>query len=169
MDILADPAALAGIIGAAMLSGWLMGRRHGLCANEGEALVAVSEPDAPSAPPPTQALAAVTACQHAARAERRQLMEAVRSLGDLHDEVTAYRRQEQVLVSALNDGLLLAVMPDPGRHECRYFRLIGQPTCPLPGTGHETCASREGCTAAAASRRAQAAQPSAEASVLTRV
>lgn len=166
MDILADPAVLGGIIGGALLSGWLMGRRHGLCATGGAALVTVPEPDAPSAPPPTQA---ISACQHAARAERRKLMETVRSLGDLHDEVTAYRRQEQVLASALSDGLLLAVMPEAGRHECRYFGLIGQPTCPLPGTGHETCASREGCTAAAALRRAQAAQPSAEPSVLTRV
>lgn len=169
MDFLADPAVLGGIIGGALLSGWLMGRRQGLGATGGEALAAAPEPVAPSVPPPAQVLADVTACQYAARAERRQLIEAALSLGDLHAEVTAYRQQEQVLASALSDGLLVAAMHDAGRHECRYLGLIGQPTCPLPGTRHETCASREGCTAAAASRRARVAQPSAEASALTRV
>jgi hypothetical protein len=97
------------------------------------------------------------------------VIEAARSLGELHAEVTAYRRQEQVLASALSDGLLVELVPTGARGECRYLGLIGQPTCPLPGTGHETCASREGCGAAAASRRARAAQPSPEASALTRV
>lgn len=173
MDILADPAVLGSIVGGALLSGWLIGRRHGVHAVGGEVPVPAPEPAAqPLAQhidAPGENLAGVTACQHAARAERRQVIEAARSLGDLHAEVTAYRQREQVLASALSDGLLVAVMPDTGRHECRYLGLIGQPTCPLPGTGHEVCASREGCAAAAASRRATAAQPSAEASALTRV
>jgi hypothetical protein len=68
--------------------------------------------------------------------------------------------QEQVLASALSDGLLVELVPAAARGECRYLGLIGQPTCPLPGSGHAACASREGCAVA---------QPLAEASALTRV
>jgi hypothetical protein len=170
MDFLADPAVLGGVVMGAVLSGWLMGRRHGAAALGDQA--GLPEPEARFEARATSHdgdMADVTACQHAARAERRQVIEAARSLGELHEEVSAYRRREQVLASALSDGLLVELLPAAARDECRYLGLIGQPTCPLPGTGHETCASREGCTAAAASRWALAAHPSPEASALTRV
>jgi hypothetical protein len=168
MNYLADPAVLGSIVMGAVLSGWLLGRQHAAARmvgseTPGPAPEPLPEPQA--AIPPEARGAAVTACQHAARAERRQVIEAARSLGELHAEVTAYRLQEQVLASALSDGLLVELIPGAARGDCRYLGLIGQPTCPLPGTGHETCTSREGC--AAASRRM--AQPAAEASALTRV
>ncbi len=173
MDFLADPAVLGGVVMGAVLSGWLMGRRRGAHALDDQAAMPAPEPAAPSDVQPSghdKPAVAVTPCQHAAQAERRQVIDAARSLGELHAEVTAYRRQEQVLASALNDGLLIELLPAAAQGECRYLGLIGQPTCPLPGTGHETCASREGCAAADRSRRSRAAsQPSPEASALTRV
>jgi hypothetical protein len=167
MGLLADPAVLGSVVMAAVLSGWLLGRRHGVPAPDEALAHPTAEPEAPStavAAFDSEALSGATsgatACQHVARAERRQVIEAARSLGELHAEITAYRRQEQVLASALSDGLLVELLPAAARGECRYLGLIGQPTCPLPGTGHAACARREGCTLA---------QPVAEPSALTRV
>ena len=172
MDFLADPAVLGGVVMGALLSGWLIGQRHG--ARVIDDFLAMTSPQTESRTDAHPAShddtgAAVTACQHAARAERRQVIEVARSLGELHAEISAYRRQEQVLAAALNDGLLAEFLPGAAREECRYLGLIGEPTCPLPGEGHKTCTSREGCTAAAATLGLRAAQPSAESSALTRV
>lgn len=168
MVYFADPAVLGSIIVGAVLSGWLLGRQHGSGPvagghAPGAALEAVPEPQAET--PPALVTDAITPCQYAARAERRQVIEAARSLGELHAEVTAYRLQEQVLASAASDGLLVELIPADERGDCRYLGLIGQPTCPLPGTGQETCGSREGCAVAA--RRVD--QPVAEPSAFTRV
>ena len=107
---------------------------------------------------------AASACQHAARAERREVTEAARSLAELHDEITAYRQQEQVLAATVGEGMPLELAADALRQECRYLGLIGQPTCSLPHGGHSACTRSAGCPAAM-----RTVQPSAPASDFTRV
>lgn len=71
-------------------------------------------------------------CQRAARAERKVALEAAISLGDVHEEMIAYRRQEQVLFGAQGDAMAIALTPASDRLSYRYTGLSGQPTCPPP-------------------------------------
>ncbi len=71
-------------------------------------------------------------CQRGARDERKVALEAAISLGDVHEEMIAYRRQEQVLFGAQGDAMAIALTPASERLYHRYTGLSGQPTCPPP-------------------------------------
>ncbi|WDA42552.1 hypothetical protein [Erythrobacter sp. BLCC-B19] len=171
MVLFESPAMLGGIIvGVAMLA-WTLGRWHsGVAASDAAARPAPKvEPSrpvpAPDSAAPEAARGVVVMCQQAARDERRIAAATARSLGEMHEEIAAYRRQERVLAAALSDGLLVELLPARARHECRYLGLIGQPTCPMSEAevAAQNCAT--GCTA---TRRPEA-YPSPAASALTRV
>ncbi|QDH33775.1 hypothetical protein [Porphyrobacter sp. YT40] len=178
MDFMTTGAAVpGGLIMAAALAGWMLGRwqsghaRPAQASPLGDGLIGGESGAACSPPEQTRAGAGdtagasgVSACQHAARAERREVTEAARSLAELHDEITAYRQQEQVLATAASEGVALELAADSQRQECRYLGLIGQPTCSLPHGGHAACTHSAGCAAAM-----RAVQPSAGASGFTRV
>ncbi len=178
MEFMAAGAVVpGGLIMAAALAGWMLGRWQsgqpraapappvgdGLTEGASGAACSPSELTFPGASDTSDA-SGVTACQHAARAERREVTEAARSLAELHDEITAYRQQEQVLAAAIGEGMPLELAADDLRQECRYLGLIGQPTCSLPHGGHAACTHSAGCAAAM-----RAVQPSARLSGFTRV
>lgn len=174
MDFMvAGALAPGGLALGAAVAGWMLGRRQ-----SGKARVAPLSPVVDGmtegeAPAPSQTVPfahlsadanAASACQHAARAERREVIEAVRSLAELHDEITAYRRQERVLAATVGEGMPLELAADALRQECRYLGLIGQPTCSLPHGGHSSCTRSTSCPAPMCT-----VQPSAPASDFTRV
>ncbi len=177
MDFMATGAVVSGgLIMAAGLAGWMLGRsRRGLVRVRppsacGDEMAEGAAREAPPTPPHTATVDAypagatdVTACQHAARAERREVTEAARSLAELHAEITAYRRQEQVLAATLDRGVPLKLAADTRRQECRYLGLVGQPTCSQPHSGHGACTRSDACRSTT-----RADQSSAPASGFTR-
>ena len=175
MDISAGPAALGGMMMCVALASWALGRWQG-------GVVALEDADSGDLADPVAAPriavrlspAAVPAapCQHAAREERHVALAGAASLGELHAEITAYRRAEQVLARV--EGEVLGQLHP--QHEtggaCRYLGVMGEPTCGISEALRQACAcgTATGCGRASAPQRAGiAAQPSPFASGLTRV
>jgi hypothetical protein len=108
-----------------------------------------------------------------ARAERRSALAVADSLGELHAEISAYRRAEQVLASPEGDGLRLRPLSADARRECRHLGVMGEPTCGCPETARMACTSGTRCARAeplplpAMAERLR--QPALPASGLTRV
>jgi hypothetical protein len=147
MDLSGGPAALGGIMMGLALGAWLMGRWQGG--------LAVSDDRAPAAAPtagpdrseadevPMQRATAVAPCQEAAQAERRNAMAAAGSLGELHDEISAYRRAQKVLAGLNGDGLGLSLAD--ARSKCRYLGLMGEPTCGAAASARMACSPGTAC------------------------
>lgn len=135
MEFYADPAALGGVVIGLMLAAWLLGRWHGEAADRCGTGEPIAEPPAvPSDRVPRHAPA--RPCQQAAREERRAVLEAAAALGEIHADVSAYRRAQQVLADGAFAGTIRAGLSASGEGEaCRYLGISGQPTCPLPGIG----------------------------------
>lgn len=172
MDLFGGPAVLGGIIICVALGAWMLGRWQGglvpsaglVCAETPVALNGQQEPrDQEHATPAPR-----TPCQQAAQAERRGAVEAASSLGDLHAEVSAYRRAEQVLVRMEREQLDLVLVAADAGQECRYIGISGQPTCPMPGAVHHGSNCGAGCAAFRLLPQ-RAVQPSLCASDFTRV
>lgn len=175
MDVSTGPAALGGMMMCVALASWALGRWQG-------GVVTVDEPGSgdlagPDAVPHgtvrlRPAAAPAAPCQHAAREERHVALAGAASLGELHAEITAYRRAEQVLARV--EGEVLGQL-HPQREAggaCRYLGVMGEPTCGISETLREACAcgTETGCDRASAPLRAGiAVQPSPFASGLTRV
>ncbi|WP_033375749.1 hypothetical protein, partial [Porphyrobacter sp. AAP82] len=69
-------------------------------------------------------------CPQAARAQRRSALAVTDSLGELHAEISAYRRAEQVLAGPDGDGLHLRLnREDAARNQCRHLGVVGAPSC----------------------------------------
>lgn len=159
MDLSGGPAALSGIMMGVALGAWSMGRWQALrtagdnpCRRPGETATARGP-----------ALPTIEPCQHAARAERRLALASEDRLGELHVEISAYRRAERVLAKIDGDALpLRSAMSEPGL-DCRYLGIVGQPTCGIPATARAVCACGTGCDQIAAMPPLQVVQPSAAA------
>ncbi len=118
--------------------------------------------------------AAAAPCQHAARAERRRALAVADSLGELHAEISAYRRAQKVLAGPDGDALRLRPHFADVRSECRYLGLMGEPTCSLAAHARSDCATGLRCSRAdplpqGSPRPERMRQPSPAASGLTRV
>ena len=173
MDLVEGPAVLGGIIMSVALVAWALGRWQRGFASED---CGAAEPACAGTAPPDMAASVtrmpapalpVPSAPHTALAERRS-PDQTASLGELHAEISAYRRTQQVLATLDSDPLQLTVFPPDQRTDCRYLGLIGEPTCAMafgarPASG---CTSGSGC--AGYSPRV-VAQPSAPVSALTRV
>lgn len=165
MEFFGGPAALGGIIMCVALGAWMLGRWQGgvvPAADAGGSAVEgrLGETLAAEAPQPASPLrrsgAPVIPCQQAAQAERRGALEIAASLGDLHAEVSAYRRAEQVLAGLTQEQLALPSGTAGPRHDCRYLGVMGEPTCAMPTAARRACASGDACNVG----RPRAAQPS---------
>lgn len=154
MDWSGGPAALGGIMMCVALGGWSLGRWQALrTAGEvprtpGETAAAARAPVIPPVEP----------CQHAARTERRLALATVDRLGEIHVEISAYRRAEQVLAKI--DGDAVPLRAARAGRDCRYLGIVGEPTCSIPASARAVCACGAGCEAIAAQPALRAVQPS---------
>jgi hypothetical protein len=156
MDFSGGPAALGGVMMCIALGAWSMGRWQAL-RTAGDDPSGVPGGTAAMRGP---ALAPVEPCQHAARTERRLALPTDDRLGELHVEISAYRRAEQVLAKIEGDVLPLhPAQAEPGRN-CRYLGIVGEPTCNIPAAARALCACGTGCDQAEAMPSLRAVQPS---------
>lgn len=174
MEFFADgPAVLGGIMMSVALGAWTLGRwQGGLTLPEDQTAPAPHAPEEERAglaplPSDTAQVAEVV------RAERRSALAVADSLGELHAEISAYRRAEQVLASPEGVGLRLRPLNADARCECRHLGVMGEPTCGLPEPARIACISGTRCSRAeplplpAMAERLR--QPALSASGLTRV
>lgn len=173
MELLDGPAVLGSIIMFATLAAWAFGRVQGGLAVPEETAAPVGERSLArpaEAAPPAGSAAASTPCQHAARNERSVALAAAPALGDMHEEIAAYRRAQQVFAGMDEDGLRLVPVQHAGPRNCRFIGLTGEPTCGLSAPVRGACAPGTPCAAdAAPARPERAVQPSLARSDWTRV
>jgi hypothetical protein len=165
MNFAGGPAALCGMIMCVALAAWTLGRwQGGLVIGEAHGTfpsgVAGSLPLGAAGLQPLRTAAAP--CQAAARAERKVALAAAASLGEIHAEISAYRRAEQVLAGLQDDPLSRMADWRTGQHECRYLGIMGEPTCGVLEVMGTARACGRGCNQAAqrAMQSACAVQPS---------
>jgi len=167
MDFFGGPAALGGIIMCVALGAWILGRWQGIgvpADGSRDPLRDLQSPSSDHAASTQSDRPAPIPCQQAALAERRGALEAAVSLGELHAEVSAYRRAQQVLADLAGDQLDLPAPRSGSRADCRYVGLTGHPTCAMPAAVRRACAVGDGCNA-----QPLALQPSACESDFSRV
>ncbi len=113
MDISAGPAALGGVMMCVALAAWALGRWQGGISPSFDAAV---PQDAEAAAMPGEDVQedASIPHQHAAQAQRQVTMHTEASLGEVHAEITAYRRAERVLNSLHGDALDYSLRPHAG-------------------------------------------------------
>ncbi len=168
MDHSGGSAVLGGIITGLMLLAWALGRLQGglAVAPSGPAGAEPRGSDAQGKARPTRER--VQLCQQVARDERRRALEASASLGQVHAEVSAYRRAVQVLSHLEAGELALHWPPVREGSACRYVGISGKPTCPkaIAAHTHRACGD---CVTGLTDLAIRLDQPSAEASGFTRV
>jgi len=172
MEFLADgPAVLGGIMMSVALGAWTIGRwQGGLTIPDDQISSSHREPEeerASLAPP----LSYATQGPATAQADRQIALAVADSLGELHAEISAYRRAQQVLAGPEGDGLRLRPLHEDARRECRHLGVMGEPTCGCPEPARMTCARGTRCSRAdplpAMAERLR--QPALPASGFTRV
>jgi len=170
------PAVLGGIMMSLAIGSWSLGRwQSGLGVPDvpapGPAPADGEAGDAPIQSAPLRT-AGSAPCQDAARAERRKALAVADSLGELHAEISAYRRAQKVLAGPDLDALRLQPLRAELRSQCRYLGVMGEPTCGLSGPVRSACTDGTRCGKAeplppGPARTERPPQPSA--SGLTRV
>lgn len=159
MDWSGGPAALGGIMMCVALGAWSMGRWQAQRAAADDSSGMPGETAAARRP----ALPLIEPCQHAARTERCLALPTDDRLGELHVEISAYRRAERVLAKIDGDAVPLRAAPaEPGR-DCRYIGIVGEPTCNTPAAARAVCMCGTGCDQVAAAPVQRTVQPSAAA------
>lgn len=159
MDLSGGPAALGGIMMGVALGAWSMGRWQALRTAGDDPSGRPGDTAAAQGP----ALPPIEPCQHAARAERRLALASDDRLGELHVEISAYRRAERVLAKIDGDALPLRLaISEPGL-DCRYLGIVGEPTCGIPAAARLDCACATGSDEIAAMPSLRVVQPSAAA------
>ncbi|WP_156443417.1 hypothetical protein [Erythrobacter sp. CCH5-A1] len=119
MDLLANgPAALGGLLISVAMGGWTLGRWQG-------GFAALDDARAPAGRDTAEAgaLSALPGID-VARTRRAAALAAADSLGELHAEISAYRRAEQVFASSEADGLQLCP-PGEAVHSGSDMRQVG--------------------------------------------
>ena len=168
MDQFGGSAVLGGIVTGLMLWAWALGRLQGglAAASSGPAGAVSCGPETDggigAAPEPVQL------CQQVARDERRHALEASSSLGQVHAEVSAYRRAVQVLSHLEAGEMAIQWPPAQGGAACRYVGISGKPTCPT-AIAADTRRACSDCATGLPDLAIRLDQPSAEASGFTRV
>jgi len=155
MELSAGPAALGGIMMGVALGAWTLGRWQGGFAlpDDGGGHGPTRVGDA--APTPPGALAEAPAKpdqQHAFVARGAAVAD---PLGELHAEISAYRRAEQVLADVGPDELVLRHRCGNTGPACRHPALTGEPVCDLSGTVRPPCATGASGARAGSACRAQ--------------
>lgn len=141
MDLSDGPAALGGIMMCVALGAWTLGRWQGglVVPHDGGGRAAGDAGD--TGPVLHSALAERQAapCQQDALAARRAVLAVADSLGELHAEVSAYRRAEQVLVDAEPGELVMRHRCADTDPACRHLGLTGEPICDLSDIARRAC------------------------------
>lgn len=144
-----SPAGLGAIMVSVAIGSWSLGRwQSGIAASEDVIPAPASAGgEAGEAPMPRAALRATGAmsCQDAARAERQTALAAADSLGELHADISAYRRAEKVLASPDGEELRRRSLLADARSECRFLGLMGEPTCGVAQPARGACTSGVRC------------------------
>jgi hypothetical protein len=180
MELLADgPAVLGAIMMSVAIGAWSLGRwQSGLGVPDAPAPepapVGGEAGEAPIQHAPLHTAAGAAPGQGDARAERRTALAVADSLGELHAEISAYRRAQQVLAGPDADRLGLHSQLADSRSECRYLGLMGEPTCGLAGPVRGACTLGTRCSKAdplppGPARTERAPQPSPAVAGFTRV
>lgn len=148
MELVLDPAALAGVIGMTALIGWALGRTQiGRPPASSHAFGALPPPLAAGTSAASGASGGVievhSPCQRRAFEERRAIFSDPVVLTDLQEEVFSIRQDERIFERGLEDTGLMVMLARGEGETCRYLGRSGQPTCPGPinGTCHHggTC------------------------------
>ncbi len=171
MDIAEGPAVLGGIVIWAALGAWALGRWQGglVAPADLPASTPSQQPSGEAGPAPDYAAKPSaraphrTPCQDAARDERRIALAAAPSLGEVHDEITAYRRTEHILAQFAEEMPQIHQRHGAGMGGCRFVGLTGEPTCGVPGAARMACMGGVPCANAsprAGQGQVLAAQPS---------
>lgn len=168
MNYLGSPAVVGGVITGLMLWAWALGRWQGgfAAAPAGASGVdsLLREPRAPVGAAPD----AVRQCQQAARNDRRVPIEAGAWLGQIHADVSAYRRAAQVLLHLEAEEMVLGWSTVGGKSAMRrYLGNSGKPTFPVASLVNAPCACRA-CTVGTPDLAIRLDQPSAVAWAFTR-
>lgn len=161
MEVVLDPAALAGLAGLLALSGWALGRAQAVrgaadtaaCAAPGTAACGDggaerSKAEADESEPVRESLAerrldAPSPCQQRASEERRAIFANPVALAELHDQVRSIRRNERIFDRALAETGLPVMLARGNPTACRYLGRSGEPTC--PGAVNGRCHQGEPC------------------------
>jgi hypothetical protein len=140
------PAMLGGIMLSVALGAWTLGRwQGGLALPDDRAAPAPREPG--EARMQATALPSALAPHHdASRTECRAALVVADSLAELHADVSAYRRAQQVLAGPEGAGLRLRPVFEDTRSQCRYLGVIGQPTCGVAQPARTACACGTRCS-----------------------
>lgn len=143
MDLWYGPAALGGIMMCVALSAWALGRWQGTFAvpDDGAGRLPVDAGTAAPSLRSTKTENLTTPCQTEAFAARSAVLAVADSLGELHAEISAYRRAEQVFANTQPDELVLRHRSDDTGRACRHIGLTGKPICDLSDNAHRTCAT----------------------------
>jgi hypothetical protein len=124
MDLAAGPAVLGGVVLGVALGAWTLGRwQGGLAAPQDDSVQdGADRPDIAEAtmraPAPASTRVSVKR-RDAARAHRQSAFDNPALLGEVHDEIAAFRRAEQVFAVIERDPLALHQM-------CRTLRVEGR-------------------------------------------
>jgi len=171
MELLVNgPAVLGAIVISVALVAWSLGRWQGGLAVADDAAPATMPAGGEAGEALMQRAAlggqGAAPCQDTARAERRTALAAADSLGELHAEISAYRRAQRVLAGPDGEGLRLQPRFEDVRSECRYLGVMGEPTCGIAESARTACACGTRCALAdplppASTRREILRQPSA--------
>lgn len=146
MEFFGGPAALGAIMMCLMLGAWTLGHWQGSIVPGGPRSHEAEPSPADHIPVSAGDQAGHIPCQQAARDERRRALDLADSLGDLHAEVSAYRRAQQVLASLASEPLELSARRSGTHQACRYLGLTGHPTCAMPAAVRRACAEGAGCS-----------------------
>lgn len=170
MDPYGGPAALGGVMTGLMLASWMLGRWQSRLGDARLRAVRETLAEPPEVP------AATRPCEAAARAERRDAVDAFAALGELHADVSAYRAVQQILSdSALRATMQVGWTASGEGEVCRFIGVSGAPTCPAARSSADplrACAACNGAPMAPMQGPEPVpllAQPSAEPVVFTRV
>lgn len=169
MNVLGSPAELGGAITGLMLWAWALGRWQAgfVAAPAGASGVdsLLGEPHAPVGAAPD----AVRQCQQAARNDRRMPLKGGAWLGQIHADVSAYRRAAQVLshLEAEEMAHSWSTVGGDGAMS-RFLGNSGKPTFPVASLVNAPCACRA-CTVGTPDFAIRLDQPSAEAWAFARV
>ncbi len=137
MDLFAHPVTVAGLVSFVALGAWAMGRLQGPVAFPGDA-AGLSGTRLPGAQAQASegadaAASALAGAEPNQSGERSRLLSALAladSLGDLHEEVTAFRRQERVFDTLAPDLLQKRAMSDDAAAGFRRIDATDRPGGP---------------------------------------
>jgi hypothetical protein len=139
MDISAGPVALGGVLMCVALAAWALGRWQSGISPSFDAAV---KQDAEAAAMPGEDVQDDAAIPRPLAAQaRRHAMHTEASLGEVHAEITAYRRAERVLNSLGGDALDYSLRPPAGDGDSRdgysdpvlVADVMAQPSPPASG------------------------------------